>query len=288
MLRHWAACGMVLAAGLLLIAACGEPLSTPEPADLQAAGAMSMGPLVEALAHAYRERQPYVSLEVSGLEPYGGLGTAYGLRALRDGEIDLALASWLPPEGAGDDYPLGPALDSEYKATAIARDGIAIVVHPENPLEGLGLLQLRDLFSGRSDEWQSLGGQMPEGLIQPVSREVGSGARAAFEGLVMDGMAITPRALMAPSGKGVVHAVANDPLAIGYLSTTEVTPDVKVLKIEGESPSQEAVELVSYPLTRELWLVVASQSQSQVQEFVDFARSPAGQQVVADHTGRLR
>lgn len=247
-----------------------------------------MGPLVEALAQAYRERQPSVSLEVSGLEPSGGLGTAYGLRALRSGEIDLALASWLPPEGARDDHPLGPALGSDYKATAIARDGIAIIVHPNNPLDGVGLLQLRDLFGGRSDEWQALGRQMPDGLVQPVSREPESGDAAAFDRLVLDGMAVTPRALVALSGQAVVRAVAGDPLAIGYVSTTEVAPGVKILKVEGQLPSQEAIEAGSYPLTRELWLVMVAQPRAPVQRFVDFARSPAGQQVVANYAGRLR
>ena len=127
-----------------------------------------MAPLVAELAAAYAERAPLVTIEVSGL------GTAYGLEALRRGEADLALASWLPAD-----------LPASWRATPIARDGIAVIVHPDNPLDGLGLLQLQDLFSGRVYEWSAVGGRVAQGAVQPVSREDGSGTRAAFEALVM-------------------------------------------------------------------------------------------------------
>ncbi len=247
---------------------------------------MPMGPLAEELVTGFREQNPLVSIEVSGLEPHGGLGTRYGLDALRNGEVDLALASWLPPD-TSPPGPLGPPLDPDWQATAIARDGIAIIVHPENPLQGLGLLQLRDLFSGRTGEWRVLGGGTAHGLILPVSREAGSGTRAAFEALVMEDLSVTPRALIAPSGEAVVGHVAENPQAIGYVSMSEVVPGVKVLQVEGERPSPEAVGQGIYALSRELWLVTAFQPSGPLQDFVDFALSPAGQQTVEGRAGRI-
>ncbi len=278
----WAALALIL----VMLAGCGEPLSTPEPVYLRAAGSMPMGPLVEELVAGFREQTPSVSIEISGLEPYGGLGTRYGLDALRNGEVDLALASWLPrdPSLSG---PLGPPLDPDWHATAIARDGIAIIVHPANPLQGLGLLQLRDLFSGRNDEWRALGGVAAQGQVLPVSREAGSGTRAAFETLVMEHLSVTPGALIAPSGEAVVGHVAENPQAIGYVSTSEVGPGVKVLQVEGELPTPKAVELGIYALTRELWLVTPTQPSGLLQDFVEFALSPAGQQIVEGRGGRI-
>jgi phosphate transport system substrate-binding protein len=267
---------------------CGAPLATPEAVYLQAAGSMAMGPLVDELAAAFHEREPWTRVDVLGLEPYGGLGTAYGLEVLRRGETDMALASWLPLEASGSRL-LGRPFDPSWHTTAIARDGIAIIVHPDNPLGGLGLLQLRDIFSGRTDDWRALQvGAAENSLILPVSREAGSGTRAAFETMVMEGLSITPRALLAPSGKSVVEYVAQNVGAVGYVSMDEVRPSVKVLRVEGELPSAEAVSQGIYALSRELWLVMPAPPVAPVQDFVDFALSPAGQQIVAGHVGRIR
>jgi phosphate transport system substrate-binding protein len=260
----------VLAAWVLLTA-CGEPVVTPVPVDLRAAGSTAMEPLAVDLAKAYSEQFPLVSLEVLGL------GTEYGLNALRSGEADLALVSWLPAD-----------LGEEWQATAIARDGIAVVVHPSNPLTGLGLLQLRDLFSGRVYEWRAVGGRGTQGEVQPVSREEGSGTRAAFEALVMEEHGVTPLAIVAPSSRAVVDYVANHPQSIGYVSMAYVSPEVKVLSLEGELPTPQTTGRASYPLTRELWLVTADPAAPDVESLVRFALSAAGQQIAGRRYGRIR
>jgi phosphate transport system substrate-binding protein len=265
--------GLVALTLLLLatVSACGEPVATPEPVFLEAAGSTAMAPLVEELAAAFSAQSPRISLEVSSL------GTGFGLEALRTGEVDFALASWLPTD-----------MSPDWQATAIARDGIAIVVHPDNPVDGLGLLQLQDLFSGRIYEWTPVGGRAAQGVVQPVSREAGSGTRAAFEALAMGDQAVTPRAVVAISSQGVIDYVAAHPDAIGYVSMAFLTPEVKVLKVEGEQPTPETVERASYALTRELWLVTAGPPAEPVQEFLSFVLSPAGQQIAGRRYGRIR
>jgi phosphate transport system substrate-binding protein len=253
------------------LVACGEPVATPEPVFLQAAGSTSMSPLVAELAAAYGERSPLVSLEVRGL------GTQFGLDALRAGEVDLALASRLP-----DDLP------SDWQATAIARDGMAVIVHPDNPVDGLGLLQLQDLFSGRVYEWRAVGQAQVGGQVQIVSREEGSGTRSAFEALVLDERPVTPLAVVAPSSRAVVDYVAAHPNAIGYVSMGYATPSVKVLRIEGQLPTTQAVGEASYPLTRELWLVGAKPPSGAAKAFLNFVLGPAGQQIVGRNYGRIR
>jgi phosphate transport system substrate-binding protein len=254
-----------------LLAACGEPVATPEPVFLRVSGSTAMAPLVAELAAAFGDQQPTVSLEVTGL------GTQFGLEALRAGETDIALASWLP----GD-------LQSGWLATAIARDGIAVIVHPSNPVDGLGLLQLQDLFAGRVYQWGAVGGRAAQGEVQPVSREEGAGTRAAFEALVMGDRAVTPWAVVAASSQAVVETVAGHPQAIGYVSMGLVTPEVKVLKVEGELPTAQSAGQGSYPITRDLWLVTLEAPTDPVQDFVDFALSPAGQQIAGEHYGRVR
>lgn len=254
-----------------VLVACGEPLATAEPVFLQATGSSAMEPLVSDLAAAFGEQSAVVSLEVTGL------GTRYGLEALRRGETDFALASWLPDD-----------LDRGWQTTAIARDGIAVIVHPVNRVDGLGLLQLQDLFSGRTDEWEAVGGLRTQGVVQPVSREEGSGTRMGFETLVMAERKVTPLAVVASSSQAVVDWVASHPDAIGYVSMGYLSPKVKALKIEGELPTPETAGRASYPLTREFWLVTSAPPSEAVQEFANFALGPAGQQIVGQRYGRIR
>jgi phosphate transport system substrate-binding protein len=258
----------LLAIGLV---GCGEPLATPEPVFLRAAGSTSMDPLLVELAAAFHEQHPLIDVEVAGW------GTGYGLAALRSGEADLALASWLP---AG--------LEPGWRATAIARDGIAVVVHPSSTVSGLGLLQLQDLFSGRIYDWPGVGGLAAQGPVQTVSREEGSGTRAAVEALVMDGRRLTPLAVVALSSQAAVDYVAAHANAIGYVSMGYVTPEVKALPIEGERPGPQTASRGSYPLTRELWLVSADPPSAAVEDLVEFALSPAGQQIVGQRYGRIK
>ena len=256
---------------LALLLACGEPVATPEPIFLQAAGSTAMSPLVTQLAAAFHDQSPLVSLEVAGL------GTRFGLEALDRGEVDMALASWLPAD-----------LNPDWRAAAIARDGIAIIVHPSNRVEGLGLLQLQDMYSGHIHEWSEAGGRASLGLVQPVSREEGSGTRVAFETLVMGDRKVTPLAVLALSSAAVVEYVAEHPNAIGYVSMGYLSPEVKVLTIEGELPVPETIGQASYPLTCELWLVTVDPPSEAVRDFIRFALSPAGQQIVGREHGRIQ
>jgi phosphate transport system substrate-binding protein len=232
---------------------------------------MAMRSLVAELTAAFHEQSPLINLEVTGG------GTQYGLESLRAGEVDVALASWLP----GD-------LESEFRAVTIARDAVAIIVHPDNPVDGLGLLQLQDLFSGRAQEWRAVGGRPAQGLVQPVSREEGSGSREAFEMLVMDDQVVTPLAIVAPSPEAVVEYVAGHQEAIGYLSTGYLPSEVKALRIEGAQPLVESVEQGRYPLVQDLLLIVDEPTSEAVQSFLDFVLGPAGQEIVGRQHGRVR
>jgi phosphate transport system substrate-binding protein len=270
---------MLLPCLVILLASCGEPVATPEPIYLSVTGATEMAALGAELAVAFGAQQSTVDLEVSGP------GTEYGLNALYAGKTDIAMASWLAPDpsNASD-----LKLDSQYRATAVARDGIAIIVHPSNQASGLGLLQLQDLFGGRIYDWQAVTALPSAGEVLVVTREAGSGTRAAFESLVMQDQRITPRAVVKPSPESVVDYVASHPQAIGYVSMGSVEPGVKVVRIEGEVPSPETATQGSYALSRELWLVTADPPPEGVAQFLDFVLSPAGQEIVARQFGRIR
>ncbi len=261
----------------LLLAACGRPGQPATPVYLKAAGSTAMAPLMRDLAQAYGQRHRYTSIDVEGG------GSTLGLEMAGEGLVDFGLVS----REVSDDEKLNPQTGQQRLwATVIARDGIAIVVHPGNPLPGLTLLQLRDVFYGRVFDWQDTGGTAGEIVV--ISREDGSGTRQAFEERVMGGRRVTPTAVVMPGSQAVVDYVAAHPLAVGYVSMGYLSPGVRALPIESLTPTPENVRSGEYHLTRPLVVVTGRQPAGEVRAFLDFALSPAGQAVVGERYGRVR
>jgi phosphate transport system substrate-binding protein len=203
-----------------------------------------------------------------------GRGSLLGIELVRQGEVDIGMASWKESED--------PALWS----TPIALDGIAIVVHPQNRVEGLTMLQLKSIFFGRVWDWRDVRGQARE--IVPVSREDGSGTRAVFEELVMEGQRVTPTAVVMPSSQAVVEYVAEHPEAIGYVSMGYLSQRVKVLEIEEVAPTPESVRQGAYHLLRPLYLMTRREPTGETKSFIDFILSPTGQSIVGRKHGRVQ
>ena len=256
--------------GLLIFAGCSTSAVEPqEPVHLKVAGSTSMQPLLEDLAQAYAERHQHVTIAVEGRS------SLLGIEMVRQGQVDIGTASsWKEPE------------DTSLWSTPIALDGIAIVVHPQNQVEGLTLLQLKDVFFGRVWDWKDVGGQA-EGIVA-ISREDGSGTRAVFEELVMKGKRVTLTAVVMPSSRAVVEYVAEHPQAIGYVSMGYLSDEVKVLKIEAVAPTPESVRQGSYHLFRPFFLVTRQEPTGEVKGFIDFVLSPTGQSIVGRKYGRVQ
>jgi phosphate transport system substrate-binding protein len=255
--------------GLLIFVGCNRRAAEPsEPVHLRVAGSTSMQPLVEELAQAYSERHKHVTIAVEGR------GSLLGIELVRQGEVDIGMASWKELD------------DTSLWSTPIALDGIAIVVHPQNRVEGLTLLQLKSIFFGRVWDWRDVRGQARE--IVPVSREDGSGTRGAFDELVMQGKRVTPTAVVMPSSQAVVEYVAEHPEAIAYVSMGHLSQGVKVLKIEEVTPSPQSVRQGEYHLLRPLFLITREEPTGEVKSFVDFILSPTGQSIVGRKYGRVK
>lgn len=260
--------GTVLCLMGLLIGCSRGAIEPPEPVHLKVAGSTSMQPLLEDLAQAYTERHKHVTIAVQGRS------SRLGIELVRQDQVDVGMTSQKEPE------------DKSLWSTPIALDGIAIVVHPQNRVEGLTLLQLKDIFFGRLWDWRDVGGQ--EGEIVAISREDGSGTRAVFEELVMKGKRVTPTAVVMPSSRAVVEYVAEHPEAIGYVSIGHLSQEVKALKIEGMAPTPKSVRRGEYHLLRPLFLVTRGEPTGEVKGFIDFALSPAGQSIVGRKYGRVQ
>jgi len=257
---------------VVFAAGCGEMPTTPESVLVRVACSTTLAPLAQELAAAFSTQVPGTAFDLATLD------SAAGLDALKQGSVDLAMVSWLPSDLACD-----------CVARAVARDGIAIIVHPSNPITTLGLIEVQELFTGSVQEWAGLApGTLNMGDVQPVVREDGSGTGAAFASLVMEGRRITPRAVVAASGSAVVRFVSKTAGAVGYVSTGEILAGARVVSVEGALPTADALTDGSYPLGRDLWLVVLRPTKPVVEQLVGFAVSQVGQQIAQERYGRMR
>lgn len=247
---------------LLLLSACAsQPLTvTREPVTLRLVAADSCEPLAEELAAAYEEARPWVTVQVEVFD------SSVAEQTLRADGADLALLSWLQ-ETAGE-RPLW--------SQPLALYGVAVIIHPAVPFTETGLAHLQEIFRGRVQEWDGV-------VLTVVSREEGSGTRAAFESAVLGGYDVTLTAVVMPSSEAVIEYVANTPGAMGYVSTLRITESVvdrvRMLPVEGVLPTPNAISDGSYLLSRSLYLAATAEPTNETREFAQWLLGPEGQAV---------
>lgn len=244
----------------LAIAGCRGKSDTTSKA-LCVAGSTSVQPFAEKLAEVYMQRHPGARIDVQGG------GSSAGIFAAQHGAADLGASSreLVKAEKGLHEIP-------------IAWDGIAVIVHPGNPLTDLNLKQLRRIFQGEITTWQELGG--PPHAIDLITREEGSGTREAFEHLVMGKTFITPGALVQDSNGAVREIVAGDPFALGYISAGLVDNRVKAVAVDGVLPTRENIKNRHYKLVRRFLLVGRETPAGECRAFVDFILSSQGQRLL--------
>jgi phosphate transport system substrate-binding protein len=225
------------------------------------AGSTSVQPFAEKLAEIYMHRHPGSRIDVQGG------GSSAGIYAATHGAADL---------GASSRELLGE--ERKLVQIPIAYDGIAVIVHPSNPLTNITLAEIRQIFTGAVTNWSALG--LPPHRLDLITREEGSGTREAFEHLVMGKQEITPAALVQDSNGSVREIVAGDPYSMGYISAGLVDQRVKALAIDGVLPTRENVKSHTYQLVRRFLLVSRADPTGSCKAFVDFVLGPNGQKIL--------
>jgi len=275
---------VVLLALLPLLAACGATSSgavTAPATGIQNKGSDTMVNLALAWAEAYGRIRPELQVAVTG----GGSGT--GIAALINGTVDMANAS---RQIKDEEVSAAQANGIEPVEHVVAGDAIAVVVHPSNPVDGLTIAQLSDIFAGAITNWRQVGGE--DRPIVLLSRESNSGTHVYFlEEVVRQGDAddrtlFSPDTLLMPSSEGISAEVRRNPNAIGYDGLGYVTPDQKVLGVAragGEPyvpPTVETVKDESYPIARGLYIYTAGEPGGAVREYLDWILGAEGQAIV--------
>ncbi len=239
--------------------------STAGATDVIVAGSTTVQPLAELLAEGYESFTDDVTIIVQGG------GSSVGVKSAADGTADIGMAS---REVKTSEFEENPGL----AVHTIARDGIAIVVHPGSGVHNLSVEQIRSIFSGEITNWNEVGGENTPLIV--VSREEGSGTRAAFEDMVMDDELICLGAILQPSNGAVRTTVSITPSSIAYLSFGYMDDSVAPVSIDGVGPTVANATNGSYPVVRPLNMITLGQPSEAAADWLDFILGEDGQAIV--------
>lgn len=277
-----------LAVGLaLFLAGCGGPAGreTGAPArTISNIGSTTVLPLAEEWRAAFNKEHQGVEIAVSG----GGSGT--GIKALISGSADIANSS---REIKDKEVEQAKAAGVDPVEHVVAYDGIAVIVHPSNPLDTISVEDLSAIFSGQIADWGAIGARGMD-RIQVVSRDSASGTYEAFKELVVTlggkdkSRDYAASALKQTSNQGVLALVSQTKTAIGYVGLGYLDDTVKVLAVtppDGGEPVAATVENVmdgSYPISRALYCYTNGEPGGVVKEYLDWIKGPEGQTIVKE------
>ena len=237
--------------------------------------------LALAWAERYMQEYPEMRISVTG----GGSGT--GIASLMNRTVDIANAS---REMKTEEIQAAEANGFTPVEFVVARDAIAVVVNPSNPVSALTMQQISDIYTGKITNWRQVGGE--DRPIVLLSRESNSGTYVyVLEHVIRMGepeskLLFSPDTLLMPSSEGISTEVRQNPNAIGYDGLGYVTSDQKVLAVARDAnspsvpPSIPTVNDGSYPISRSLYMVTAGEPGGQVKTYLDWVLGP-GQRLVS-------
>ena len=228
-------------------------------------GSTSMEKVIGALSESFMAQNDGVTVN------YNPTGSGSGITAVQEGTGDIGLSS--------------RALKDEEKSAGLkgivlAYDGIAIIVHPDNPVSDLSIEQIAKLYTGEITNWKDVGGNDAEVVL--IGREAASGTRDGFESITGTKDKCQYRQELTSTGD-VITAVSQNPDAIGYASLASIKDSVKALNVDGVTPSEATVKDGSYKVQRPFVLVTmeGKKLSPAAQAFFDYAISSDAASIIA-------
>ena len=272
-IQTFAALIMAAAVTGAMLAGCSQPAANHPSSNPAASisgtvstdGSTSMENVIGALGEAFMEQNDGVTFT------YNPTGSSGGIQAVQEGRCDIGLSSRSLKDGERN---------GGLTETVLALDGIAVIVHPDNPVSDLNVETIAKLYTGEIANWKDAGGN--DAPVVLIGREAGSGTRDGFESITGTKDACQYRQELTSTGD-VITAVAQNPDAIGYASLAGLDDSVKALSVGGVAPSEETVKDGSYPIQRPFVLVTKTDGQlsDTAQAFFDFATSSDAAELIA-------
>lgn len=280
---------LILITLCLLLAGCRSDSQSPDSTTtpiiyIENKGSDTMVNLALAWAEQYQAVHPEMRISVTG----GGSGT--GIAALLNKTVDIANASRAIKS---EEIEQARSLGLNPGEFVVARDAIAVIVHPDNPVTELTLQQISAIYKGEITNWQQVGGE--DRPIVCLSRETNSGTHVYFLETVIrlgskeDKSIFAASTLLMPSSEGIIAEVSDNPNAIGYDGLGYITSSVKVVGVATQAggayiyPSVETVNNGLYPVARDLYMYTGQvEPEAAVVDYLNWVFSAEAQQIVAD------
>lgn len=261
----------LLIIGAALAAGCGQ--QEQATTSLSVVGSSSVAPLAEAESESFLRVNQTVEIDVQSV------GSSAGIKAAIDGTAAVGMSS----------RNLKAEEKEGMEQFIVALDGIAVIVHPDNPVDNLTKEQILAIFQGKIKNWKEVGGK--DAPIVVISREEGSGTRGAFEEITKleverDGLklsTLSKKAIITDGNGSVKQNVALKKNGIGYISVGSVDNLVKTVAVDGVLPTEETIKDKLYLISRPFILITKGKPTPEAQAFIDFILSDAGQKIVEDH-----
>ncbi|MBC7364002.1 MAG: phosphate ABC transporter substrate-binding protein [Candidatus Aminicenantes bacterium] len=222
--------------------------------EIIVAGSTSVQPFADKWAELFMEKRPGLVVNVQGG------GSSAGIMAVKTGAAHIGMSSRELKEDEKDLHEI-----------EVAHDGLAIIVHPSNPVEDLTIDQVKGIFSGDIVNWKTINGR--DKAITVVVREEGSGTRGAFQEMVMGKTRISKKAIVQDSNGTVREIVSRDPNSIGFISLGLVNEKVKAISLNGVRPSEENILKKQYHLVRPFLFLTREEPSGLAKEFIEFVLS---------------
>lgn len=233
-------------------------------------GASSVAPLAAEIGKRFEARRG-VRVDVQT----GGSGR--GIHDARRGLSDIGLVS----RELKDD-------EKDLAAFPVARDGVCVILHKDNPAASLSDAQVVGIYAGAIRSWKDLGGR--DAPITVVTKAEGRSTLELFLAYYkLKSADLRAHVVIGDNAQGI-KTVAGNPDAIGYVSIGAAEAElkrgtaIKLLPTSGVAPTLENVASGAFPLSRPLNLVVRRAPEGRVKDFIDFARSPEVQDLVRGHS----
>ncbi|MGH7598403.1 MAG: phosphate ABC transporter substrate-binding protein [bacterium] len=234
-------------------------------------GSDTMVILAQRWAEEYMKQHTGIAVYVEGG------GTATGIEALIKDEIEICTAS--RPLQPGEVRRLAQQQQNVGMAFRVAKDGLSIYLHPENPIRDLRLEQVKDIYTGKIKNWREAGGK-DEPLVA-FSRAPSSGTYLYFQEHVLEGQPYGENVIVMPTTAAIVAEVEKNPRAIGY-GGLAYGKNLVHCKINGASPTDESVREDKYPIARYLYFYTIKKPDTVVKSFIDWVLGKEGQRVVKE------
>lgn len=266
---------LVLAA--LVLAGCAKQTESPTSGTLSFVCAESVAPVLQ------KEAADFMRLYTKAVITLDSTTTREALGKLASGGTRLVVISRALNADEKKSFAAGNVAVDTF---ALAKDGIAVIVHPESPVRHLNLEQIRDIYSGKIDRWEEVGGK--GGKILPLSLSRNSGTAEVFFHEIGIDTTFSPTLQVVPASRGMIEKVAADRTAIGFVGMNWLSDRVRALAVARTASDnyiyvdihQASVYQGTYPLVQTIYAIQTGGAYGLANGFIAYLTSAPGQKII--------